>query len=263
MGMGETFPAWTVMYTLLGVGLGSCSAGALNNYVDRKLDQKMKRTADRPLPQGHIEPLEGLLVGLISGLVGTFILAWYVNWLTAGLLAFTIFFYVVVYTMYLKRTTPLGTEIGGIAGSMPPVIGWFAVNDLPLSIENLWIPMILFGLMFVWQGPHFWALGIMYEDDYRRAGIPIFPVVDEEHRQTRNRILFYSILMIVLSVVLFTVGGTGYVYLTMAGLLGGYLVVHLIQFWRQQSSRKAAQSLFSCLNLHLFLLFIGMFIDAQ
>lgn len=259
---GETFPATPVLIGLIGIGLGSCSAGALNNFIDRDIDPQMNRTQNRPLPRGSILPVEALSLGILLGLAGTFLLAYYVNFWTAGFLVFTILFYVLVYTLCLKRTTPLSTEIGGIAGAMPPVIGWFVIQEPSLSVQNLWPPAVLFALMFAWQGPHFWALGIMYRDDYKRADIPIFPVVADDH-VTKKRILIYSILMVGFSLLLHTTGITGPIYLVSASIMGAAFLTKVVLLHQKDTTRSRAGSLFSWINLYLFVLFCFMLIDAS
>lgn len=246
-----------LFFTLVGTALGSSSASTLNNYVDRNLDKKMSRTCDRSLPAGRILPTEALVLGLVLGVSGIGILAWLVNPLTAALLLFTIAFYIYVYTLWLKRTSPYSTEIGGVAGSMPPVIGWTAATGT-LSVEAL----ALFLIMFIWQPPHFWALGIYYMDDYKNAGIPRFPVVKGVD-QTRRRTLFYNTLLIPASFSLYLLGMAGITYLIAAAILGlAYLMV-TIQFTRNEPNPSDAIKLFSFSNLYLLLLFVVIFVSSD
>jgi protoheme IX farnesyltransferase len=149
-----------VFFTLLGTGLASASSGVLNNYIDREIDKVMTRTRNRALPTGRLDPQIALGFGLLLGFTGFVILFYAVNPLTAALAVGTILFYVVIYTAWLKRSSPLCTEIGGVAGALPPVLGWAAVtNDIG------WPALVMFLIMFLWQPPHFWALALLRVDD--------------------------------------------------------------------------------------------------
>src|ERR1700736_872369 len=157
---------------LLCIAIGAGASGALNMWYDADIDAVMTRTAKRPIPAGRVEPGEALAFGSTLAVFSVAVLGVLVNWFAAALLAFTIFFYVFVYTMWLKRSTPQNIVIGGAAGAFPPVVGWAAVTgDVSLA------PVLMFLIIFLWTPPHFWALGLLSTDDYRRAGVPMLPVV--------------------------------------------------------------------------------------
>lgn len=254
---GTAFSSFTLMFTLIGTALGSSSASTLNNYVDRELDQKMSRTRERSLPSGRIEPNRALVFGILLGIGGCSVMALFVNPLSAGLLLFTILFYIFVYTIWLKRHSPYSTEIGGIAGSMPPVIGWAAATG-SLGLEAL----TLFMIMFIWQPPHFWALGIYYLDDYKDADIPRFPVV-KGIDATKWRTLLYNVILLPASVIPYTLDMVGTTYLVAASVTGLAYLAITIQFVLKPITRSAALKLFSFSNLYLLLLFIFMFVSSR
>ncbi len=162
----------TAFTALLCIAVGAGASGALNMWYDADIDSLMTRTARRPVPAGKVKPGEALAFGLTLSVFAVVVLGLLVNILSAALLAFTIFFYAVVYTMWLKRSTPQNIVIGGAAGAFPPMIGWAAVTG-SLSLE----PVLLFAIIFFWTPPHFWALAIYKTKDYARAGIPMLPVV--------------------------------------------------------------------------------------
>lgn len=205
--------------TILG---GICAAGgasAINQYLDRDMDAKMKRTARRPIPSGRVAPINALLFGL--GLIAwsVFVLGMFVNWLTAILAFAGAIYYIVIYTLILKRNTVVNIIIGGGAGAMPVLVGWAAVTG-SLSIEA-WI---LFAIIFYWTPPHSWALAILVSSDYAAAGVPMMPVARGEHR-TRIQILMYSIQLVMVTlipVIILVLGGDmlGFVYIILALLLG-------------------------------------------
>src|SRR5215813_129676 len=174
---------------LLCIAVGAGAAGALNMWYDADIDAVMRRTSDRPIPQGRIAPGEALAFGIVLAAFAVGVLGLLVSWLAAALLAFTIFFYVAVYTAWLKRSTPQNIVIGGAAGAFPPMIGWAATTG-SLSLE----PVLLFLIIFFWTPPHFWALALYRTDDYARAGIPMLPVVAGD-RTTRRQILLYAAIL--------------------------------------------------------------------
>ena len=165
----------TAFTALLCITVGAGASGALNMWFDADIDALMTRTAKRPVPAGHVKPGEALAFGLTLSVFSVVVLGLLVNILSAAILAFTIFFYAVIYTMWLKRSTPQNIVIGGAAGAFPPMIGWAAVTG-SLSFE----PILLFLIIFFWTPPHFWALAIYRMDDFRRAGVPMLPVVSGE-----------------------------------------------------------------------------------
>src|SRR5689334_6132564 len=191
---------------LLCIAIGAGAAGALNMGYEADIDAVMKRTADRPIPQGRIQPGEALAFGGVLSVFAVVTMGLMVNLVAAALLAFTIFFYAVIYTMWLKRWTPQNIVIGGAAGAFPPMIGWAAVTG-SISLE----PILLFLIIFFWTPPHFWALSLLRADDYARAGIPMLPNVAGE-AETRRQILIYSIVLAPIGASPFLFGYTGLLY---------------------------------------------------
>src|SRR5215472_12820923 len=174
---------------ILCIAVGAGASGALNMWFDADIDRLMRRTRDRPVPSGRVQGADALALGITLTLCSVGLMGLAVNWLAAGLLAFTIFFYAVVYTMWLKRRTAQNIVIGGLAGALPPAVGWAAASgSAPL---NAWL---LVAIIFVWTPPHFWALSLTTQDDYRRAGVPMLPVT-RGAAETRRQILAYSVLL--------------------------------------------------------------------
>ena len=205
--------------TILCVAIGAGASGALNMWWDADIDRIMKRTLSRPIPSGRVTEPEALQVGLWLSALSVGMLTLFGNWLAAGLLAFTIFFYAVVYSMFLKRSTPQNIVIGGAAGAFPPMIGW-AISTGGIGIESV----LMFMVIFVWTPPHFWALALFMKDDYSRAGIPMMTVV-RGHAHTRRLIFMYSLALAANAIVLAFTSVGGWVYLTAAVLLNAVFVV--------------------------------------
>ena len=240
--------------SLFAVAAGAGASGAINQWYDRDIDAVMERTRGRPVPSGAVEPAEALSFGLVISTLSVLLLGLASNWLAAGLLAFTIFFYGVVYTIWLKRSTPQNIVIGGAAGALPPVIGWAAVTG-SLSIE----PLILFAVIFMWTPPHFWALALFRNDDYMRANVPMMPVVAGE-AETRRQILIYAILLAPLALAPALVGMTSMVYGIVVAALGiNFIRLSWVLYRRPDDA--AAKRLFAFSILYLFLLFLGLVID--
>ena len=240
--------------SLFAIAAGAGASGAINQWYDRDIDAVMERTRGRPVPSGAVEPAEALSFGLVISTLSVLLLGLASNWLAAGLLAFTIFFYGVVYTIWLKRSTPQNIVIGGAAGALPPVIGWAAVTG-SLSIE----PLILFAVIFMWTPPHFWALALFRNDDYTRANVPMMPVVAGE-AETRRQILIYAILLAPLALAPALVGMTSMVYGIVVAALGiNFIRLSWVLYRRPNDA--AAKRLFAFSILYLFLLFLGLVID--
>ena len=246
-----------VLFTLLGTGLASASSAVLNNYVDRNVDKRMSRTHERALPSGRVSAAHALWFGLALGLAAFALLIWAANALTAWLAMGTIAFYVIIYTLWLKRRSPLCTSIGGVAGALPPVIGWAAVNS---GVD--WPALALFGILFLWQPPHFWALALLRVDEYRQAGLPMLPVVRGE-RATKRQMLLYTVALLPASVAPFALNLTGRLYLAAALVLGVVYLARTLDFARRPLSRPGARTLFLFSILYLFSLFLVMFVDAR
>ena len=243
-----------VIPTLLGGAMAAGSANCINCYIDRDIDQIMGRTQHRSLPAGRVEPQQALIFGIVLGIVSFLVLAAFVNLLSAILAISAILFYVFVYTLGLKRTSTQNIVIGGAAGAVPALVGWAAVTN-NVSLPAIW----LFAIIFFWTPPHFWALSLLIQKDYEKAGIPMLPVVKGE-AETRKQILLYSLLLLLITPVLFIMGTMGYVYLVGCLLLGGGLVYLAIRLWREQSKRWA-RTLFWYSNMYLAAIFAIMVID--
>ena len=246
-----------VVLTLLGTGFASAASGAFNNYVDREVDKLMARTRTRALPSSRLHPQQALWLGVMLSLWSFAILFYLVNPLTAFLVQGTTFFYVVIYTMWLKRSSPLCTEIGGVAGAMPPVIGWAAVTN-----EISWPAMMMFLIMFIWQPPHFWALALLRADEYRKANLPMLPVVSGSN-VTKARMLLYTIALLPASLAMYWLQLTGIFYFVGAIFLGIAYLVLTIQFARKPITHKSTRKLFGFSILYLLGLFTLIFIDCQ
>ena len=253
MAPGSIHPILAIS-AILAIAVGAGAAGCLNMWWDRDIDAIMSRTQKRPIPSGRVDPDSALAFGVILSLASLITMGVAIHWLAAGLLAITILFYVLVYTMWLKRWTPQNIVIGGAAGAFPPVIGWAAVTGT-VPVEA-WI---LFGIIFLWTPPHFWALSLYNHEDYRRAKVPMLPVV-AGISATKRQIVFYSIALVILSVVPAFIGMTSWAYGSFAILLGaGFLALA----WRvkRQGTAKPAMQLFGYSIFYLFVLFLGMTMD--
>jgi protoheme IX farnesyltransferase len=241
---------------LLSIATGAGSAGALNMWYEAGLDTAMARTAGRPIPSGRVSQSEALAFGLGLAASSVATLA-FISLVAAALLAFTIFFYVVVYTMWLKPRTPQNIVIGGVAGALPPVIGWVAASGR-VGIE----PLLLFLIILLWTPPHFWALSLERVGEYARAGIPILPVVIGRRRTTKH-ILAYTILLVTASLLPWLLRFTGSLYGAVACVCGATLLFLAIRLYRCRRDKESApaRGLFAFSILYLFLLFVGVLAD--
>lgn len=246
-----------VFVTLLGTGLASAASGTLNNYIDRNIDMRMSRTRNRALPAKRLRPQQALWFGFILTIVAYSILYFGVNALTAWIALFTIFFYVVIYTIWLKRNSSLCTEVGGIAGALPPVIGWTAVTN-----EIAWPAILMFLLIFLWQPPHFWALALVRSNEYRDANIPMLPVVSGT-RPTKIRMLLYTAALLPATMAMYWLEVISMPVLLMALGLGLAYLILTIDFARKPVSVKSARRLFGFSILYLLGLFTLIFADYQ
>jgi len=235
------------------IALAAGGCGALNQWYEVGVDSKMARTANRPLPAGRMDRESALQfgIGLCAFAVGIMGVA--VNWLAAGLLALSIFYYAVIYTMWLKPSTPQNIVIGGGAGAFPPLIGWAAVTgDVTL------MPMLLFAIIFMWTPPHFWALALFMKADYGAAGIPMLPNV-AGRKETRKQILLYSFVMAAATMVPFAIGEASLVYGVAATLLNIGFIALAFAVWRntatEASDMQPEKRLFAYSILYLFALF--------
>lgn len=246
----------TTLAAVLAIAAGAGSAGVLNMWYDADIDAVMSRTAMRPIPLGKISRLEALVVGLVLGGLAVVVLAWATNLTAAALLAGTILFYVVVYTAWLKRTTPQNIVIGGAAGALPPVVGWAAATG-QIGLE----PLTLFLIIFLWTPPHFWALALNRTDDYARAGVPMLPVVAGRAATTRQ-ILIYSGLLALASELPWAIGFAGAVYGAIAAICGALFLLLAVQLNRSiRPDRRPAHRLFVFSIAYLFVLFAALLVD--
>jgi protoheme IX farnesyltransferase len=245
-----------LIYTLIGTTLVLASSCVFNNYLDRDLDVKMKRTSTRALPSGRIQARRVLVYAIILGVLGLATLLIFVNPLSALLGFVGMFVYVVVYTAWLKRTSTLSTVMGSFSGAMPPVIGYVAVTEL-MDI-GAWI---LFGILFLWQPPHFWALGIRRMEEYRAAGFQILPVVKGIPR-TKWQMLPYVVLLIPVSILLYTYNYAGLIYLIAAVVLGvGWLLLCIAGLFAKNDDRWAKRT-FMFSIYYLLIIFVLMIVNT-
>jgi protoheme IX farnesyltransferase len=239
---------------LLCIAVGAGAAGALNMWYDADIDAVMTRTAQRPVPGGRVEPGEALAFGITLAAFSVVALGLLVNLIAAALLAFTIFFYVVIYTMWLKRSTPQNIVIGGAAGAFPPMIGWAAATG-GIGVESC----LLFLIIFFWTPPHFWALSLWRSDDYARAGVPMLPVIAGA-QETRKQILIYSLVLAPIGVSPWLLGYAGLAFGMVAAANGAVMVALAWRLWSAPSV-PLAKRLFAFSILYLFVLFAALLIE--
>jgi len=249
------FPSlWLIGATLLGGMMTAGSANALNQFLERDIDEKMNRTKSRPLPSHSVQPVRALIFAIVLGIAGFLWLTLVVNLLAASLAVAAILFYVLVYTLLLKRSTPQNIVIGGAAGAVPVLVGWAAVTGTVGPAA--WV---MFAIIFFWTPPHFWALAMRYRDDYAAAGVPMMPVVRTE-AQTTQQIFLYAIVLVVVTLVLSPVGGLGILYALTAALLGGGFIYRAARL-RLTPNPETAFKLFQYSITYLGLLFAAIAVD--
>lgn len=248
--------------SLLCVAIGAGASGALNMWWDADIDEVMKRTAKRPIPSGRVSPEAAMNVGVGLSILSVAMLALFGNFLSAGLLAFTIFFYAVIYSMWLKRSTPQNIVIGGAAGAFPPMIGW-AIATGTVSVESV----LMFGLIFMWTPPHFWALSLFMNEDYSRAGVPMMTVA-KGRPHTRKLIFVYAALLAPLAIALAFTSIGGWVYFAVSLSLNAYFVWGAIQIARtpepeaEAAKYKREKKYFVFSIFYLFAHFSALLVDA-
>ncbi|HEX2625975.1 MAG TPA: heme o synthase, partial [Candidatus Limnocylindrales bacterium] len=252
--------AWLTFWTLICGTLAAGSANAINQYLERDIDQLMARTRRRPLPAHNVTPERAVAFGIVLGAISVGLMAWTVNLLAAFLTLLAIGFYVVVYTIMLKRSTPQNIVIGGAAGALPPVIGWAAVTG------NVALPaMLLFLIVFYWTPPHFWALALRIRGDYAAAGVPMLPVV-RGIRETSRQIALYTILLVALTAVFAVVARMGLIYAIVAAVLGVLFLYRAWILWRQgaapEPSTQQAIRLYRYSITYLTVLFAAVALDT-
>jgi protoheme IX farnesyltransferase len=249
-------PPWhALLYGTLGIGLAASSAAAINHVVDRRFDEKMARTMNRPIPTGHVTTRQALTYAAIIGIASMVILAWQVNGLTAVLTFMSLIGYAVLYTVWLKHVTPQNIVIGGAAGAAPPVLGWTAVTGSadPHSL-------LLFLIIFAWTPPHFWALAIARRRDYAKAGIPMLPVAYGVEF-TQLHILLYTIILFIVTLLPYLTGMSGLLYLGVAVVLGVIFLKHAVRLRRPDAPEQLPMQVFRYSINYLMLLFAALLVD--
>jgi protoheme IX farnesyltransferase len=263
---GQPLHPFLAAVAILCIAVGAGASGALNMWYDADIDAKMRRTRGRPVPAGRVQGADALALGVVLSLFSVMLMGMALNWLAAGLLAFTIFFYAVIYTVWLKRSTAQNIVIGGLAGALPPVIGWAAASgSAPL---NAWL---LCAIIFFWTPPHFWALSLYTSEDYAKAGVPMMPLVAGAS-STRRQILLYSLLVVPLCLAPVFTGLGGPIYLGVAGAGGAVFLLLAYRLFRSHAGEahdprntdglydvragaKDARNLFAFSILYLALIF--------
>jgi heme o synthase len=255
---------------VLCIAVGAGASGALNMAWDSDIDALMRRTRARPVPAGRISRADAAALGVVLSLLSVMVMGLAVNLLAAGLLAFTIFFYAVVYTMWLKRSTPQNIVIGGAAGALPPVIGWAAATGA--APANAWL---LFAIISLWTPPHFWALSLYTATDYAKAGVPMMPVV-KGPKSTRLQIFLYSLIFVPVAVAPAFTGLGGLTYLAVSGCGGLVFLILAGRLWRSgagdapagedglyqvKTGAREARDLFAFSILYLFALFAALVVE--
>ncbi|AXY02809.1 protoheme IX farnesyltransferase [Vibrio alfacsensis] len=250
----DAFPWGKALIGLVGIGLMAGSAAAFNHLIDRRIDARMARTHKRPLPSGDTNPMSVAWFATALGAIGFVLLYWWVNAITAWLTFFSLLGYAVVYTMYLKRATPQNIVIAGIAGAMPPLLGWTAVTGELHA--NAWLLVMI---IFIWTPPHFWALAIHRVDDYRKVDIPMLPVT-HGIEYTKTSILLYTILLTIVCMLPVLVGMVGSIYLFSSLLLNTGFMYHA---WKLKFSPQpnSAMETFKFSIYQLLVLFVALLVD--
>jgi len=244
-----------VVATLAGGWLSAGGANAINCWFDRDIDASMGRTQERPVPSGRIAPRAALTFGITLGALGFCVLALGANLLAASLATVALLFYVLVYTMWLKRSSPSNIVIGGAAGAIPPMVGWAAVTG-HLSLAAIF----MFAIIFYWTPPHFWALALLIRNDYERVRVPMLPVIAGT-KETRQHIVLYTLLLVVVTVLPFLTRSFGWLYFGAALLLDAVFVIEAVRAVADPSA-KSARRLFLFSMLYLALLFATMALDS-
>lgn len=238
----------------VGIALCAGSAAAVNQILDHQVDARMARTSRRPIPQGHIAPAQGLLFAVVIGVLGMALLLWRVNALTAWLTLASLLGYALVYTVFLKRATPQNIVIGGLAGAAPPLLGWTAVTGR-VDPESLLMVLII----FAWTPPHFWALALHRKEEYAKVEIPMLPVTHGE-AYTRLHILLYTVILLVVGLLPFVTGMSGYLYLAGSSLLGARFLYWAWVLFRESRPRAPILT-FRYSIIYLMALFVVILAD--
>lgn len=256
VGFTGNFGLMVFFYTMIGTGLVIAGGCTLNNFYDRDIDPLMERTSTRAVPSGRMKPRTALIYGVILTVAGLLVLAFGVNLLSAvlGFIGFAV--YIFIYTMWLKRTSTLSTVIGGISGAVPPVIGWVAVTGrLDLAA---WA---LFFILFLWQPPHFFALAMRKSEEYRRAGIPMLPVV-KGNVAAKKQILVFTILLVPATILLFVQGAAGWIFILSAMILNLIYIVLAVKGFSKKDDDMWAKQMFLYSLFYLTFILFMMMIDV-
>ena len=248
---------WLLGVVMLSGYLMAGGANAVNMYLDRDIDNVMTRTRRRPIPSGRMTPLAVLSFGVALAATATWLLAFLVNMLTAALALGGFYFYVFIYTRWLKRTTPQNIVIGGAAGAFPPLVGWAAVTGR-IDLTAIY----LFLIVFYWTPPHFWALALNKQKDYGNARVPMAPLVWGE-RETMRQMFWYTIVLLVVTLLPVTYGAFGWIYGVSATVFGGLLLGGVVTMMRAKDWVKPAWWVYGYSLLYLALLFVAMVVDRQ
>lgn len=247
-------PMDNFIFGIVGIGLASSSAAAINHFFDQKADAEMLRTKNRPLPMGDLNAKNVLIFAMTLGVLAMLILIVWVNILTAVLTFLSLIGYAVVYTIYLKHMTPQNIVIGGAAGAAPPVLGWCAITG-----EVHPFALLLFLIIFVWTPPHFWALAVAKREEYAKAQIPMLPVTHGA-KFTRLQILLYTVLLFIVTLLPYLTGMSGFIYLGTALVLGIMFIYYAIQMMRSEDDKLAMKTFFFSIN-YLMILFAALLLD--
>ena len=247
-------PLIEILVPLVGIGLCSGSAAAINQIIDREADAEMSRTDKRPIPQGEISVINASIFAFVIGLLGVLILVYFVNSLTAILTIFALGGYAFIYTIFLKRATPQNIVIGGLAGAAPPLLGWASVTN---TIEPNALILVL--IIFIWTPPHFWALAIYRKDDYAKQSIPMLPVTHGV-AFTKLQIVLYTIILFLVSLFPYIVLMSGTIYLTSAIILSSLFLFYSIRLYLSDDDKYAMQTFWYSIY-YIFLIFIALIID--
>jgi protoheme IX farnesyltransferase len=251
-------PSWQlVVIVAIGGYLMAGGANAVNMYLDRDIDDVMSRTRLRPIPSGRMTPIAVLAFGVALATASTYLLGRFVNVLTAALALGGFYFYVWIYTRWLKRSSPQNIVIGGAAGAFPPLVGWAAATG---SIDIT--AVYLFLIVFYWTPPHFWALALNKQKDYGTAGVPMAPLVWGE-RETKVQMMWYSVVLVALTLLPLAFGAFGWIYGASAAVLGAIFIRDAVRVYRAKEFAKPAWRLYGYSLLYLALLFVAMVVDRQ
>jgi protoheme IX farnesyltransferase len=247
-------PLDILFFSSIGIAFVSGAAAAFNCLIEEKIDAKMARTRGRPLPLGQVSQKETIVFSVLLGGLGLLMLYFFVNSLTMWLTLVTFFAYAVIYTIFLKPATPMNIVIGGASGAMPPVLGWAAVTN-QVTPEAL----ILFLIIFCWTPPHFWALALYRRKEYEKVGMPMLPVTHGE-KYTRLQIVLYTIILVIVTMMPFSVGMSGLIYIIFATLLNVYFLYYTVMLYRQYSD-KLSMKIFRYSIWYLGLIFLAFLVD--